>query len=541
MRGVCVGIILAASLSLVSVPTAAASSGPCTLLGYESRSGGTPREIEQRAHQGRGDVGVTDLSSSHWRVDPRSKLIVQQVGLGPQPAPQGWLTAFGVLRYPLFKLGQGRRDVWYAGPWDGQQLAPLARRWGLEIQAGSCTGSTVLEFRGHPLLSAAGVGGNLLGVLGLIGLVRVALRHRRSVPRPGDRPTYPAARRLAAAGAGLGLGLLAGVGEGVWMQQAGTISPLDARSLLVPLGGLLLGLAAGTVGGVRMKSKPIQSAPGVELFELPGYEPLGIIGEGANGTLYLARQLELDRLVAIRRLPTELSHDRTLMRRFRQSAADQSRLRHPNWAEVYALRTHGGHAYLVTEFVEGASLHHVMKAVGRLTPEQALGVMSGVLKGLAHAHDLGLVHGALRPENVIVDTSGTSKLVDLGLPGRPNAYWSPEQRTTLRTERLSDVYAAGVMLHELLTGRLIETAGVEVAAGHVSAELGPPIAALIRRAVDETPDRRQPSARAFLHDLERSAEGSYGSDWQSRASIAEAVAVAAATGATAARVSRAGG
>src|SRR5262249_31180934 len=83
MRGVCVGIILAASLSLVSVPTAAASSGPCTLLGYESRSGGTPREIEQRAHQGRGDVGVTDLSSSHWRVDPRSKLIVQQVGLGP--------------------------------------------------------------------------------------------------------------------------------------------------------------------------------------------------------------------------------------------------------------------------------------------------------------------------------------------------------------------------------------------------------------------------------------------------------------------------
>ena len=183
----------------------------------------------------------------------------------------------------------------------------------------------------------------------------------------------------------------------------------------MPLGCLLLGLAAGTVGGVRMKSKPIQSAPGVEVFELPGYEPLGMIGEDANGILYLARQVELDRLVAIRRLPTELSHNRTFMRRFRQSAADQSRLRHPNWAEVYALRTHGAHAYLVTEFVEGALLRHVMKAAGRLTPEQALGVMSGVLKGLAHAHDLGLVNGALRPENVIVDTSGTSKLVDLGL------------------------------------------------------------------------------------------------------------------------------
>src|SRR5207302_10125146 len=100
-----------------------------------------------------------------------------------------------------------------------------------------------------------------------------------------------------------------------------------------------------------------------------------------------------------------------------QQASLASRLDHPHLARVYASFEHAGNHYLVTEYVDGASLVRVIEKSGRLRPEQALEVLRGALQALAHAHAVGLAHGNLKPENVIVDRRGTAKLVDFGLSG----------------------------------------------------------------------------------------------------------------------------
>jgi serine/threonine-protein kinase len=283
------------------------------------------------------------------------------------------------------------------------------------------------------------------------------------------------------------------------------------------------------------------------------YRVVGRVGEGSTGTVYLGYDADLDRPVAIKELSPALAGDPAFVDRFRREGQVMARLDHPNCIRVYELVEQPGREYLVSEFVNGASLREVVNR-GRLTPEQALGVLHGALLGLAHAHALGLVHRDIKPDNVMCDATGESKLGDFGLAapagdseagaaaGTPT-YMSPEQARGEAVDARGDVYSAGAMLFELLEGHppftgdsapAVMRQQVETAPPAMSTGTPPAVEALVRRALAKVPAERPDGAAAFAEELEQAATAAYGPDWRKRAGIAEVVSAAVAAGAAAA-------
>jgi hypothetical protein len=284
------------------------------------------------------------------------------------------------------------------------------------------------------------------------------------------------------------------------------------------------------------------------------YEIQGTLGQGATGTVYLAIQRDLGRQVAIKELSPALAADPVFLERFRAEAQVMARLENPNVVKVFELVEEAGRAYLVTEYVRGASLRRVMNQAGRLTPEQALGVAKGGLYGLGYAHSVGVVHRDVKPENVIADEQGVSKLVDFGLavinpgpgaagglPAGTPAYMSPEAVRGLPIDHRSDIYSAGAMLYEMVTGRPLFTADSAVAVMRMQAEIPAPdartidpnvaegVALMLARALAKDPAQRQQSAADFLQELETAAAAGYGPDWERRSSIQALVGAALGT------------
>ena len=192
-------------------------------------------------------------------------------------------------------------------------------------------------------------------------------------------------------------------------------------------------------------------------------------------------------------------------------------------------------AFLVMQYVKGAQLRQVVRAGQKLTAEQSLGVLSGALSGLAAAHHLGVVHGDLKPENILVTEEGESKLIDFGQSSpagsRPSggtpAYASPEAIRDETVDARSDVYAAGLILYELLSGAPPFSGGAaEVASQHRDDAAGrlkgvpPPVADLVSRSLSKDPNERPSSADDLLRQLTEVATQEYGPDWTKRASIA---------------------
>ncbi|MHB8435088.1 MAG: protein kinase domain-containing protein [Acidimicrobiales bacterium] len=282
--------------------------------------------------------------------------------------------------------------------------------------------------------------------------------------------------------------------------------------------------------------------------EFRGYELQSVLGSGATGTVYLARQLSTGRDVAVKALAPALVELPGFLQRFRTEARTMARFDSENLVSVYDYFERDGAAYLVMQYVAGVSLRELIDRSGPLQPEQAVGVLAGVLSGLAEAHRLGIVHGDVKPENILVSPEGVSKLIDFGqsgptgshsLGGSP-AYASPE---AVRDEPLSprsDLYAAGLLCYELLTGTLPFT-GTPAEVLVAQRDLQPPrhraiprrFADVIDRALAKSPDDRQENAEVLLFELDEAASTSYGADWRAQASIA-AVAGAVIGGSTAA-------
>ncbi len=195
--------------------------------------------------------------------------------------------------------------------------------------------------------------------------------------------------------------------------------------------------------------------------------------------------------------------------------------------------------WLVTEAVEGASLRTVLLHAHQLEPEQALANFTGILAGLAHAHERGLVHGDIKPENVLVEASGTAKLVDFGqsvragqaTTGGTAAYMAPE---AVRGELLtasSDLYSVGVALYEALTGRPPFLASTEDALLQLQLNEPPPpipgipaeVGALVERLLAKDPAARPASAVVVQRGLESAVRNAYGTEWRRRAGVAELI------------------
>ncbi|MEO3813873.1 Stk1 family PASTA domain-containing Ser/Thr kinase [Sphaerisporangium sp. B11E5] len=251
------------------------------------------------------------------------------------------------------------------------------------------------------------------------------------------------------------------------------------------------------------------------------------VARGGMATVYLALDVRLDRTVALKVMHRTLAEDPDFVRRFIGEAKSVASLSHPNVVHVFDQGTDGDHVYLSMEYVPGSTLRDVLRRRTRLPAREALEIMIPVLAALGAAHQAGMVHRDVKPENVLITDDGRVKVVDFGLArakifeGGSHqtrtgvmigtiAYMSPEQVTAGQADARSDVYAAGVMLYELLTGRQPYEGEnpMSVAYRHVHDRVPAPSAlvpgtpprldTLVLAATDRDPARRPPDATAML-------------------------------------------
>jgi serine/threonine-protein kinase len=241
-------------------------------------------------------------------------------------------------------------------------------------------------------------------------------------------------------------------------------------------------------------------------------------------TVYLATDTRLDRQVALKVMHAELAHDADFVSRFIGEAKSVARLSHPNIVAVFDQGSDGQYLYLAMEYVPGRTLRSLMRERGWFGYAEALDIMDPVLSALAAAHTAGIVHRDVKPENVLITADGRAKVVDFGLARAQAAagntrhgqiigtvaYIAPEQVTGGVTDVRTDVYAAGVLLWEMLTGRQPHTGDspLAVAYKHVNEEVPPassvvggvPTAVdqLIRAATSRDARLRPADAGAFL-------------------------------------------
>jgi beta-lactam-binding protein with PASTA domain/tRNA A-37 threonylcarbamoyl transferase component Bud32 len=257
------------------------------------------------------------------------------------------------------------------------------------------------------------------------------------------------------------------------------------------------------------------------------------IAHGGMATVYQATDTRLDREVALKVMHAELARDEEFVRRFIGEAKSVARLSHQNVVAVFDQGSDGLFLYLAMEYVPGRTLKEVLRDSGRFSPATALEIMTGVLDGLAAAHKSGIVHRDIKPENVLLTADGRVKVADFGLARAQSAaghtraglligtpsYVPPEQVTGGSIGPGGDVYSAGVMLFELLTGRLPFTGDtpLSVAYQHVNSGVpapstlvhGIPVAVdqLVLAATSRDPARRPADAGEFLRAVRRVREG----------------------------------
>ena len=257
------------------------------------------------------------------------------------------------------------------------------------------------------------------------------------------------------------------------------------------------------------------------------------IAHGGMATVYQATDTRLDRQVALKVMHAELARDEEFVRRFIGEAKSVARLSHQNVVAVFDQGADGPLLYLAMEYVPGRTLKELLRDSGRFSPASALEIMAGVLDGLAAAHASGIVHRDVKPENVLVSADGRGKVADFGLARALSAaahtragmligtvaYVPPEQVTGGTTGPSGDVYSAGVMLFELLTGRLPFTGDtpLSVAYQHVNSGVPAPstlvpgipaaVDQLVLAATSRDLDRRPADAGEFLRAVLRVREG----------------------------------
>ncbi len=263
------------------------------------------------------------------------------------------------------------------------------------------------------------------------------------------------------------------------------------------------------------------------------YRVLSHLADGGMASVYRAVGLRLEREVALKVMRPDLARDEEFVGRFRREARSAARLSHPHVVAVYDQGSDGPHVFLAMELVEGPNLREVIVQEAPLTARAALDIIDPVLQALGAAHRAGLIHRDVKPENVILGRDGTVKVADFGLARAVTtatmtsnaeillgtaAYLSPEQVERGTGDARSDVYAAGLLLYEMLTG--VKAFGgdspIQVAYQHVHGEM--PVAsaqvpavparldALIALANAREPDRRPPDASVLLAELRRARE-----------------------------------
>jgi eukaryotic-like serine/threonine-protein kinase len=284
------------------------------------------------------------------------------------------------------------------------------------------------------------------------------------------------------------------------------------------------------------------------------YKLLGQLGQGGMAVVYKAQDLSLGRLVAIKMLRQSLIHDEDFLARFQQEARAAANLAHPNIVTVHDFGHHEERYYIVMEYIEGKDLKTLIKEGAPFTPERALDLTIQVCAGLGYAHRAGLIHCDVKPQNVLVTADGRVKITDFGIaralatlrPGETTdvvwgspQYYSPEQAAGEHPSPASDVYSIGIVMYEMLAGRLPFVASNQQALTLMHLREEPPRLSVFNPAVPETLERiihkvlaKEPSARYRTADhLGRIliAYRQQGESWTGAQSVPGAASVSGAT------------
>ena len=266
-------------------------------------------------------------------------------------------------------------------------------------------------------------------------------------------------------------------------------------------------------------------------WKVPGYTELKALGSGGFGEVMLARHDASGVLVAIKYLRHDLLADPGFTGMFRGEAAVLASLEDPNIVRLYEYVESPAGAAIVMELIDGVSLREILVHQGSTAPEAALVVLQGSLLGLAAAHQRGVVHRDYKPDNVLVDGGGLSKLTDFGLavragdrpvPAGTLTYVAPEQIAGAPASPAGDVYSATATFYQCLTGRPpFSGESAELLRQHRTepVPLDPvpaPLRPLVAAGMAKDPQHRPADAITFVTELQTVASGAYGKDWEKR-------------------------
>lgn len=312
------------------------------------------------------------------------------------------------------------------------------------------------------------------------------------------------------------------------LESRRKVNPVMLKDLMIDLGYVTQAQAE------RLKRSIKESK--VAVHQIPGYKILGKLGAGAMAIVYKAKQLSLNRTVAIKVLPKRFSENPEYVERFYKEGQAAGKLNHNNIVQAYDVGEAGGYHYFVMEYVEGKTLYDDLTAGNIFSEEEALDITIQVARALNHAHSCGLIHRDVKPKNIMINQAGVVKLADMGLArettdiaaaqsekgkayGTPY-YIAPEQiRGKVDIDGRADIYGLGATLYHLVTGRVPFMADVpaDVMRKHLKEELIPPdhinttlsggISEVIEIMMAKRREDRYSNVEELLIDLEAISNG----------------------------------
>jgi serine/threonine-protein kinase len=247
------------------------------------------------------------------------------------------------------------------------------------------------------------------------------------------------------------------------------------------------------------------------------YQIIGLLGQGGMGEVYRANDLKLGQPVALKFLPAATAKNQQLLARFHAEVRIARQVSHPNVCRVYDIGEVDGSTFLSMEYVDGEDLSSLLRRIGRLPGDKATEIARKLCAGLAAAHDKGVLHRDLKPANIMIDGRGQVLITDFGLAalagqldgahlrdGTP-AYMAPEQLAGQEVSVRSDIYALGLVLHEMFTGKRAFENGSErttpTAVTSLAKDIDPLVERVILRCLDVEPRNRPASALAVAAAL----------------------------------------